>query len=280
MDIETSNAVKLKLTALDDIDYITVYLEEIDDSSDLQSGNLRVEYGCSEHGTYQLNASFGSMGTDILSFVEICDTDCLAKKLKGAMPINEVDLERIPVQIKKSIIRYRLLDDIGKEEARKYYDRVDALFSESVLHKIFVKAPLSLEVEDFLGFITLPQKQTSDFTLLLQVVERIQSAVSVHIKNKQFARNQDKVLTGWVDDEHCSFIAIEGADLSSPANRVAFIEKTPRIRIAECDTPDTPWRESSQNWHYGPKGCGDECGRYQPSRDWCAQELRKIGYKL
>ena len=33
-------------------------------------------------------------------------------------------------------------------------------------------------------------------------------------------------------------------------------------------------------WHEGPKGCGKECGKYQPSRDWCDNMLRRFGVVL
>jgi hypothetical protein len=66
---------------------------------------------------------------------------------------------------------------------------------------------------------------------------------------------------------HASFRYKEGGNPQNPDDRVAFIEKTPRVF------------DGSQ-WVNGPKGCAPEYGRYQPSRDWCDAELLKMGYIL
>lgn len=83
--------------------------------------------------------------------------------------------------------------------------------------------------------------------------------------------SRNKLVGPWIDDAdypHCSYRALVGTDHTKPENRVAFIEKTPRVRI------------SSEKWEYGDKGCGTLCGRHQPSRDWCDQKLKQLGYTL
>lgn len=90
-------------------------------------------------------------------------------------------------------------------------------------------------------------------------------------------------LSGWiVVDGYCATRIIEGGDFKNVADRVAFIEKTPRVRIAPHSTED--WI----NWESGPKGDGG-CleadgetiyGFYQPSRDWCDEKLVEMGYEL
>lgn len=84
-------------------------------------------------------------------------------------------------------------------------------------------------------------------------------------------------LSHWIDIEHCSMRVLEGTDPAGVANRVAFIEKHPRVRIA-------PWSgdllTDSPNWQFGPRGHAPEYGSYQPSRDWCDAELVKMGYEL
>ena len=72
-------------------------------------------------------------------------------------------------------------------------------------------------------------------------------------------------------DDHCSMRVILDSDPSVIANRVAFIEKTPSVRVS--DDPDV-------NWEQGPKGCAPEYGKYQPSRDWCDVRLQELGYEL
>ena len=72
---------------------------------------------------------------------------------------------------------------------------------------------------------------------------------------------------------YCATRVIEGTDPSRVENRVAFIEKSPRILV-------------NGNWIYGPKGCGGHDGHiaknelygfYPPSRKWCDEMLVKHG---
>ena len=90
-------------------------------------------------------------------------------------------------------------------------------------------------------------------------------------------------LSEWIDDDHASFRYISGTDPEDIANRVAFIEKTPRVRIASLPTGlsfvETMFADSG-NWQNGPKGDGHLCGHYQPSRDWCDARLIEMGYEL
>lgn len=80
----------------------------------------------------------------------------------------------------------------------------------------------------------------------------------------------------WINEDHCSMRCIEGTNPEIIANRVAFIEKTPRVRVARAESEFDDWK----GWHEGPKGCGQECGRYAPSREWCDEQLKLLGYEL
>lgn len=91
--------------------------------------------------------------------------------------------------------------------------------------------------------------------------------------------SDDVVLSKWIpepDYEWCYMRIIAGTDPKDIANRIAFIEKTPRIRIA----PYTTYDEEQGKWLQGPKGEAPEYGQYQPSRDWCDQQLLARGYIL
>lgn len=85
-------------------------------------------------------------------------------------------------------------------------------------------------------------------------------------------------LTDWIIiDGYCATKVLEGTDPNNVENRVAFIEKTPRIKIGE-------------EWVQGDKGSGgaytdnhEELGQYgfdSESRKWCDEELLKLGYEL
>lgn len=76
---------------------------------------------------------------------------------------------------------------------------------------------------------------------------------------------------------------LAGSDPANLETRVAFIEKTPRVRIAPFTQKDTDFKA----WKQGPKGCGGDdperngyYGFYQPSREWCDTELLALGYAL
>lgn len=83
-------------------------------------------------------------------------------------------------------------------------------------------------------------------------------------------------LSPWIEDDHCSFRTLYDTDPQDIANRVAFIEKTPRVRVLPCNH----YAVDHKNWKEGPRGDGQECGRYQPSRDWCDERLKELGYEL
>lgn len=83
-------------------------------------------------------------------------------------------------------------------------------------------------------------------------------------------------LTTWLKTEDgCgSFRAYINTDVSKVINRVAFIEKTPRVRT------NFFWVDAAHdyiNWKEGSKGEGpdDEC-----SKQWCDEQLKLMGYKL
>lgn len=87
-------------------------------------------------------------------------------------------------------------------------------------------------------------------------------------------------------DGYCAVRVREGGNVDKIEDRVAFIEKTPRVRIREWHF--TPEHQDFLNWAQGPKGQGGGgdpekealYGFYQPSRDWCDAMLRLLGYEL
>lgn len=83
-------------------------------------------------------------------------------------------------------------------------------------------------------------------------------------------------VSNWLDEDHCSLRCVRGTDPACLASRVAFIEKTPRVRTAAF----TNVLDDYKLWDQGPKGCAPEYGRYEPSRDWCNHRLVDLGYEL
>lgn len=106
--------------------------------------------------------------------------------------------------------------------------------------------------------------------------ERMDAALADAIENKI---GKGKVLSPWISpesDEHCALRHLVGEDSGKVAHRVAFIEKTPRVRVAGFTT----WEEEGDKWAHGPKGCAPEYGHYPPSREWCDEMLTAMGYEL
>ena len=83
---------------------------------------------------------------------------------------------------------------------------------------------------------------------------------------------------------YCCARIVEGGDINDVSDRIAFIEKTPRIRIRDEVTGYPDWL----NWAEGSKGAGGSgdpeteqlYGFYPPSRQWCDDMLKLLGYEL
>lgn len=99
-------------------------------------------------------------------------------------------------------------------------------------------------------------------------------------------------LTKWtVTDCGCgAYRAIEGTDGNHVGNRVAFIEKTPRVRIRSYYLgTNTRWNDAGDkvseerqwpehlDWCCGPKGSHHDDAE---SREWCDRMLVAMGYTL
>lgn len=83
-------------------------------------------------------------------------------------------------------------------------------------------------------------------------------------------------ISEWIRGENCSFRIRSEGDPEKITDRVAFIEKTPRVRIrpdfGPYDRhPDWP------NWAEGYKGNGPDD---EISKAWCDAVLPFFGYEL
>ena len=92
-------------------------------------------------------------------------------------------------------------------------------------------------------------------------------------------------LSDWIaHDDFCAMRIVGGGEPSELADRVAFIEKTPRVRVAPFTNKSDDWK----NWKCGPKGSGGGVapsidGTYgfdADSRAWCDEQLIRLGYSL
>jgi hypothetical protein len=77
----------------------------------------------------------------------------------------------------------------------------------------------------------------------------------------------------WRNDGHAVFLLCPGGHPAIIADRVAFIEKTPRVRIRRFGYDD-PYPDHL-NWASGQKGNGPD----EKSKDWCVQMLNLLERK-
>lgn len=84
---------------------------------------------------------------------------------------------------------------------------------------------------------------------------------------------------------YCCARIREGGDIANVADRVAFIEKTPRVRIRRhMDANVADWLNWAEAPFSGPGGSDPQSnelyGFYPPSRQWCDDMLVLLGYEL
>lgn len=84
MKINQSTVVKLTLTKLEDLDPISVYLEQFGKAG-------KVTFTCWGKSA---TAFFGAMGSDLIPFIASCNSDYIARKMVEGR-ITEVDYETI-----------------------------------------------------------------------------------------------------------------------------------------------------------------------------------------
>lgn len=82
-------------------------------------------------------------------------------------------------------------------------------------------------------------------------------------------------VSAWMHaDSHGACRVLEGKDPEVIANRVAFIEKTPRVRIRDERYQKEDWLNwAARDW----KGDGPDD---EDSRKWCDDMLLLLGYEL
>lgn len=90
-------------------------------------------------------------------------------------------------------------------------------------------------------------------------------------------------LSDWIMLDHCAVRIKAYGDVENVEDRVAFIEKTPKVRIARnrfgLEREDGCGCSMSKTdaWLSGPKG-SSEYGEDEDSRKWCDEMLVLLGW--
>lgn len=169
---------------------------------------------------------------------------------------------------KKKMSYEDLLSDARQHSNHRLYEGGENEFLVHVINTTTVRVRADSEKEALLKGRSLAERREG----VMSTHTELQSQPIQLPNSKAGVR-----LTDWIMDEHCAFRAIEGTDYSKVENRVAFIEKTPRIRMFD-PTQDLAHNDSLC-WVYGPKGSSDY-GKDLDSRAWCDDALEILGYIL
>jgi len=90
-----------------------------------------------------------------------------------------------------------------------------------------------------------------------------------------------KQLSDWIIiDDYCATRIIKGGQAENIQDRVAFIEKSPRVRVNKnkiCMESNHS-HATSDAWLYGNRGSSDY-GRDEDSRKWCDDMLKLLGWE-
>lgn len=172
MKIEQSTAIKLRITEIESLDPITVFLEDYDAGK----GKIIVEcYGKS------WSAYWGGMGSKLADFFVSCNHEYLINNLAPQMDKYEPDFETFKDEMRQKICEMRADSYISKDLARELYDvgdwsqYVTANPYEPLRNPCFICSD-EFEELDFDVF-DVPERITTDYHYLTRIVKSVQSAL-------------------------------------------------------------------------------------------------------
>jgi hypothetical protein len=176
MQIEQSKVTKLKLTDLDRLDPVTVFIE------DYEAGKGKITIEC-----YGQSWSYfwgGMSGKNIAEFFLSCNTSYLVNCLwDHSNSTYELDYEGIQPKVREYVLDLRREELIDSSTARALYD-IDDWESYAPQHTYDTwTCPDLIDKDDFekMSFLheeDIPEKSTSDYCYLERIVENISKAFS------------------------------------------------------------------------------------------------------
>lgn len=174
MNIEQTKIKKIKLTELDRLDPITVFIE------DYEAGKGKITFECfGKSWSY----FWGGMGSkNIAEFFLSCNTAYLVNCLwDHSMPSSEPDFDGIQLSIQKWVVEQRREHLMGRDCARAIYD-INDWESYAPQHTYdtwscptFLDECYFNEIH-FLDEQEIPEKSTSEYCYLARIVEAISEA--------------------------------------------------------------------------------------------------------
>ena len=175
MEVSTSTVNKLQLTAVEDLDPISIYLEDFEplvrrDKSVSNAGKITIEcFGKS------WSAYWGGMGaknvSEFFTGAEVCYlVNCLDRGISSTV---NAEGEELQSALRASICEYRKSESYTKSEARALFDRVD-----DDVYDIHCDSDLFSDVIGCEWWTDFPQVENQKYVYLYLLVEAVQFGIN------------------------------------------------------------------------------------------------------
>ena len=177
MKIENSLVKKLRITELDDLDPITVYLE------DFELGQGKITIDCWGKSWTSFWGAMG--GRNIAQFFCNCNDSYLINNFDGSIQKLEPDYETFEKEMRQKICEMRRDDSISKGLARELFEvsnwgeYVSDNPYEPIRNPCFVYED-EFEELDFDGF-DIPEQLTTEYLYLRKIIQTVQNALKQEI---------------------------------------------------------------------------------------------------
>lgn len=174
MDIEQSKVTKIKLTNIDRLDPITVFLE------DFEPRRGKITINCYDASW---SSFWGGMGSrNIAEFFVSCNNDYLIKNLSSVRSTID-DYDEIDTWLKKEIIKLRKEYDIDKSEAADLWSDVDLYCCNE---KYWVESESGQKLcHRILGdewWYSIPSKNNPEYEYLERVVNAVRDGLKLTLQ--------------------------------------------------------------------------------------------------
>lgn len=173
MKVEQTNVVRLKLTDLEQLDPITIFIEDISP----RQGKITIECYGKSWSTY-----FSGCGDNGLAdFIVGLNTEYLVDRFDVRLEKYEPDFDLYLEEMRQKLIEMRKDQWISKGLARELYDVTD--WSEYVTSNPYepIKNPCFLYEREFddLGFegFDVPERVSSDYAYLCRIVDAVKAGL-------------------------------------------------------------------------------------------------------
>jgi hypothetical protein len=180
MKLEQSNVVRLRLTELERLDPVTVFLEHFG----AKRGRITIEcFGKS------WSSFWPSMGCSLEEFFIDCNDDYLASNLAPQLKPGVYDFDKLEAAFKAKIILDRREGSIKDLEARELYDKVSDLDCNVAIGEeqlwIAENRDLLFEVFGDEFWYDIPMQPNPDYQYLCRIIQAVREGLKEYLKSKE-----------------------------------------------------------------------------------------------